>query len=219
MVSTFFESQWAIIGLIFAFFLFFGSIILVLEVVKEKHKISRDKAYWAGRKNSKKTPTTKTERATKDLTTVSEAKFVPWALLNRSEAKVFAALDAAVAARNDGWRVMAQVSLGEFLRSPDDEAFYAINSKRVDFALMDENCCVRHAIEYQGTGHHAGTTAAARDAVKKEALRKAGIGYHEVVAGHTTPAELKLLVEKLVPMGERPRAPSLAPMAVAKKVG
>lgn len=35
---------------------------------------------------------------------------------------------------------------------------------------------------------------------KKEALRKAGIGYHEVVAGHTTPAELKRLVEKLVPM-------------------
>ena len=42
-------------------------------------------------------------------------------------------------------------------------------------------------------------TAAARDAVKKEALRKAGIGYHEVVAGVTTPAELKRLVERLVP--------------------
>ena len=33
----------------------------------------------------------------------------------------------------------------------------------------------------------------------KEALRKAGVGYHEVVAGHTTPTELKRLVEKLVP--------------------
>jgi hypothetical protein len=43
---------------------------------------------------------------------------------------------------------------------------------------------------------------AARDAVKKEALRKAGIGYHEVVAGHTTPAELKRLVEKLAPAVE-----------------
>jgi hypothetical protein len=29
--------------------------------------------------------------------------------------------------------------------------------------------------------------------------RKAGIGYHEVVAGETTPAELRRLVEKLVP--------------------
>ena len=35
--------------------------------------------------------------------------------------------------------------------------------------------------------------------LKKEALRKAGIGYHEVVAGHTTPKELRLLVERLVP--------------------
>jgi hypothetical protein len=40
----------------------------------------------------------------------------------------------------------------------------------------------------------------ARDGVKEEALRKAGIGYHEVVAGwHTTAGELKRLVEKLVP--------------------
>ena len=41
-------------------------------------------------------------------------------------------------------------------------------------------------------------SAAARDAVKKEALRKAGIGYHEVVAGQTKPKELRRLVEKLV---------------------
>ena len=112
---------------------------------------------------------------------------------------MFAALDKAVIARNPGWQVMAQVSLGEFLASPDKDAFLAINSKRVDFALMDEQCCVRHAFEYQGNGHHLGTSAAARDAVKKEALRKAGIGYHEVVAGHTTPGELRALVEKLVP--------------------
>ena len=31
------------------------------------------------------------------------------------------------------------------------------------------------------------------------ALDKAGIGYHEVVAGHTTAGELRRLVEKLVP--------------------
>lgn len=95
---------------------------------------------------------------------------------------------------------MAQVSLGEFLSSRDKDAFLAVNSKRVDFALMDEKCCVRHALEYQGTGHHQGS-AAARDAVKKEALRKAGIGYHEIVAGHTTPSELRALVEKLVVSG------------------
>ncbi|MES2903370.1 MAG: hypothetical protein V4696_04215 [Pseudomonadota bacterium] len=37
--------------------------------------------------------------------------------------------------------------------------------------------------------------------MKKEALRRAGIGYHEVVAGVTTRAELKRLVERLVVEG------------------
>ena len=84
--------------------------------------------------------------------------------------------------------------------SPDPEAYACINSKRVDLLLVDDNCRARHALEYQGTGHHQGS-AAARDAVKKEALRKAGIGYHEVIAGHTTPSELRRLVERLVPGG------------------
>jgi hypothetical protein len=67
----------------------------------------------------------------------------------------------------------------------------------VDLLLVDEDCEPRHAIEYQGGGHHQGT-AAARDAVKREALRRAGVGYHEVVAGQTTPAELRRLIERIV---------------------
>lgn len=136
--------------------------------------------------------------AADQLKLVMKADFNSRALLNRPEAKVFKALDNAVIERNPNWQVMAQVSLGEFLSSPSRGAFFTVNSKRVDFALMDEKCCVIHALEYQGTGHHQGN-AAARDAVKKEALRKAGIGYHEIVAGHTTPADLRQLVEKLVP--------------------
>lgn len=104
---------------------------------------------------------------------------------------------------NPGWQVMAQVSLGEILRSVDAEAYSCINSKRVDLLLVDENCQPRHALEYQGHAHHQGS-AAARDAVKKEALRKAGIGYHEIVGGHTTPSELRRLVEKIV---QRPLPP------------
>jgi Protein of unknown function (DUF2726) len=146
----------------------------------------------------KGTPERATLDATEQLRCVMEADFTERLLLNRPEAAVFKALDAAVIARNPRWQVMAQVSIGEFLASQDQDAYLAVNSKRVDFALMDEACRVRHALEYQGAGHHQGS-AAARDAVKKEALRKAGIGYHEVVAGHTTPAELRRLVEKLVP--------------------
>ena len=52
-------------------------------------------------------------------------------------------------------------------------------------------------------------TAAARDAVKKEALRRAGVGYHEVVAGHTSPSELRRLVARLVdPPADAPRGSS-----------
>lgn len=190
-----------------------ASIGVAVERLVQKTDRKKRKAYWRGRnagRFGKKGPNLKTigaaerkqtdgtDMAAEQLKLVSKASFSSRSLLNRSEAKVFEALDKTVIARNPGWQVMAQVSLGEFLASPDKDAFLAVNSKRVDFALMDQNCRVVHALEYQGDGHHTGTSAAARDAVKKEALRKAGIGYHEVVAGHTTPSELRALVERLV---------------------
>ena len=175
------------------------------------------RAYWQGRRNSRQprgeaggfkrdfkavplkgTPERSLLDAAQQLRVVMQADFKQRPLLNKAEARVFKELDRLVIARNTGWQVMAQVSVGEFVMSADPEAHACINSKRVDLLLIDPDCHARHAIEYQGTGHHQGN-AAARDAVKKEALRKAGIGYHEVVAGHTTPKELRLLVEKLVP--------------------
>ena len=177
--------------------------------------------YWRGRRNSgqprreagrfkrdfkavplKGTPERSLLDAAQQLRVVMAAEFKPRPLLNKGEARVFAELDKLVCARNPGWQVMAQVSVGEFVKSDDPEAHSCINSKRVDLLLVDADCRARHALEYQGTGHHQGSSAA-RDAVKKEALRKAGIGSHEVVAGHTTPKELRLLVEKLVPAGTR----------------
>ena len=132
------------------------------------------------------------------------AEFSIQPLLNKSETRVFKELDRMVIACDPTWQVMAQVSLGEILRSKDSGAYSCINSKRVDLLLVDGDCLPRHAIEYQGGAHHQGT-AAARDAIKKEALRRAGIGYHEVVAGHTRPAELRKLVERLV-VGSAPSA-------------
>jgi hypothetical protein len=176
----------------------------------EKYFASLDRnqrrAYWRGRnwkrqrdrRMSERAPPYRGDLAAEQLKTVMKAKFRRRALLNKPEAKVFQSLDKIVIARNPGWQVMAQVSVGEFLACDDADAFACINSKRVDFVLMDEKCQACHALEYQGNGHHQGS-AAARDAVKKEALRKAGVGYHEIVAGHTTPGDLRQLVEKLVP--------------------
>ncbi|WP_373503327.1 DUF2726 domain-containing protein [Aestuariivirga sp.] len=135
--------------------------------------------------------------AADQLRIVMGASFSVQPVLNKSEARVFRELDRIVIDRNPKWQVMAQVSLGEILSCKDASAFKCINSKRVDLLLMDEDCQPRHAIEYQGAGHYQ-NTAAARDAVKREALRRAGIGYHEVISGHTTPSDLQRLVEKLV---------------------
>lgn len=142
-------------------------------------------------------PPSKITDAADQLRIVMAAEFQAQALLNRSEARVFRELDQYVLANNPGWQVMAQVSLGEILSCDNSAAYGCINAKRVDLLLVDEDCQPRHVLEYQGGGHYL-NDAAARDAVKREALRRAGIGYHEVVAGHTTPSDLKRLVEKLV---------------------
>ncbi len=120
--------------------------------------------------------------AAEQLRCVMAATFAKRPLLNRSETRVLAAAERAVHEIDAGWRVMAQVSLGEILASPDEAAYRAINSKRVDMLIITGAGEPLAAIEYQGKGHHQGS-AAARDAVKKEALRRAGIDYIEIKAG------------------------------------
>jgi Protein of unknown function (DUF2726) len=110
------------------------------------------------------------------LRLVRGARFEKRRLLSRSEAHVLYAAERAINTADLKWRVMAQVSLGEVLSSPDARAYSAINSKRVDLLVISRSGDPIAAIEYQGHGHYQGT-AAARDAVKKEALRKAGVRY------------------------------------------
>lgn len=203
--------------LLLALILALGAICgIAVERIGEKWNRAQRRAYW-GKRNGGKTrkdgqsrfgqfkavplkgsPERKALDAADQLRMVMDAEFKERPLLNRPEARLFRELGKLVAARNPEWQVMAQVCVGEFIASDDAEAYACINSKRVDLLLVDGDCRARHAIEYQGSGHHLGTDAAARDAVKKEALRKAGIGYDEVVAGKTTPSDLKRLVEKVV---------------------
>jgi hypothetical protein len=105
-------------------------------------------------------------------------------LLNHSEYRVFAIVESEIEAHRTGHRVFAQTSLGEILTSKSHDAFHSINSKRVDILVVDRAGWPILAIEYQGDGHYLGT-AAARDAVKKEALRKAGVRYVEFSPGDT----------------------------------
>lgn len=118
---------------------------------------------------------------------VAQIGFQKTRLLNKEEYRALIQLEAAAAEAGAGFRVMAQTNLGEFLR-PDpsapptlkSEAQGATNSKRVDFLIIDRSGYPVLAVEVQGSGHHIGKTAFMRDAVKREALRKAGIPLLEV---------------------------------------
>jgi hypothetical protein len=139
---------------------------------------------------------TPTDIAAEQLKAVMQANFQSRPLLNSKEMRVFAAIEKLLETETVDWRVMAQVSLGEIVGSPDNSAYMAINSKRVDLLLVDGAGMPLHAIEYQGAGHHQ-AHAAVRDAVKKEALRRAGIGYEEVNEGDKL-EDLRALITKLV---------------------
>lgn len=104
-----------------------------------------------------------------------------------------------------GYRLMAQTSLGEILRpiagtNPDQrqQAFTAINSKRLDFAIFDRLGHLVAAIEYLGKGHCA-SHSFMRDAVKRAALRKAGVPFIELPADITETSLRSRLAEALPP--------------------
>jgi hypothetical protein len=111
-------------------------------------------------------------------------------LMNRSEFRVFEELERLVVNCQTGHRLFSQVPLGEVMR-PDQtsgnpalrrKAFQEINSKRVDFILIDRAGFPTIAIEYQGGGHYQGN-AIKRDHIKREAFRKIGVPFMEVIAG------------------------------------
>jgi hypothetical protein len=110
---------------------------------------------------------------------VMRAEFHKKKTMNKSEYQVFRTIEQEVRSINQGYRVFAQTSLGEIIGSDDGRAFNSINSKRVDILIIDPWGYPAAVFEYQGRGHYQGD-AAARDAVKKEALRKAGVAYVEV---------------------------------------
>ena len=190
-----------------------GAVIgISVERLVERQRNTERRAYWRGRNANRAkhvtgrngsresmpagTPERATLSAAEQLRRVMEARFKPRALLNKPERRLLACIDKVLVEECPGWRTMGQVSLGEILWSDDKDAFWAINAKRVDLLIVDADCRPLHAIEFQGSGHHLGPETAARDAVKKEALRRAGIGYVEVVTGNT-PSEVREIVRKL----------------------
>ncbi|MCC1480722.1 DUF2726 domain-containing protein [Roseibaca sp. Y0-43] len=118
------------------------------------------------------------------LRAITSAKFQRKRLMNQTEFTVFRAVESVLPF---GYRLMAQTSLGEVLGATktsdpiaDRRAHASINSKRLDIAVIDRAGFVALAIEVQGAGHYGKHTTFIRDAVKREALRRAGIPMLEV---------------------------------------
>ena len=91
-----------------------------------------------------------------------------------------------------------QVALGEVLRHQSRYCYSAINSKRVDFLLVNKGFWPLAAIEVQGTGHSLGTTSEQRDTVKKDALESAGVAYIPLDLSSTDPAHINAVVEQIM---------------------
>lgn len=85
--------------------------------------------------------------------------------------------------RGNDYLLFPQVSLGEVLRTKSHLGRSAINSKRVDFVIVDKKGYVMMALEYQGSGHYLNRSdTLKRDHIKRMALEKAGIVMLEVPA-------------------------------------
>jgi len=129
---------------------------------------------------------------TDQLSKVTHSNFFRKRVMNASEYALFKIVEQAMPSIDGRCRVFAQTSLGEIIGSNDAEAHACINSKRIDIAVIGHNGEVVAAIEFQGGGHFQ-NNAAVRDAVKKEALRKAGIRYIEIFEGYSIETVKQLL--------------------------
>ena len=124
--------------------------------------------------------------AATQLRAVMSAGFARKRVMHRDEYRVFRLVEQEVQSNWRGCRVFSQTALGEVIESRDRNAHAAINSKRADVLVVDGSGLPMLAVEFQGKGHYQ-ADAAARDAVKREALRRAGVEYLEV--HHHTPQE------------------------------
>lgn len=134
-------------------------------------------------------PSERLGEPTAQMEFISKVDFEPRPLLNKSEYRILRILEEVSRDTPGGHRVMAQTSLGEVLapqsasapQEARDLAFRSINSKRLDFVVIDAYGMPVLAVEYQGPGHYT-EKSFMRDAVKREVLRKAGIRLLEVPA-------------------------------------
>ena len=158
-----------------------AQLIAALRKPERRHRRSeRSQPRWTPNLRSVSTGDPQADTAARQMAAVAAADFSLRPILNKSEHRLFLALERVVRDM-PGHRLFAQIALGEVIGSDTDDGYRAVSAKRLDFAIVDRSGRLARAIEYQGRGHYDSKTYM-RDAVKREALRKAGIALIEVPA-------------------------------------
>lgn len=164
--------------------------VLCLVFLRPRRRAS---AKWRGPRRADHPAALNLSDPKDQIAAVARVSFERCQIMNRGEFALYRVLEDQIAQFGGRYRLMAQTSLGELIKpsaagaQPHDlsAAHASINSKRLDFAIIDRNGLLALAIEFQGSGHHLGEKAFMRDAVKREALRKAGVQMMEVETGWT----------------------------------
>lgn len=169
-------------------------LILLGGIFKKKKKQRKSTSY-----NHKITPIiseSQLEKKSDHLDLAMKHHYKRKPLMNYSEFQLFKALNQLLTHSNyQEFRLFSQVSMGEFIEAEERSAHFAINNKRVDFLIIDKKGYPVIVIEYQGEGHYQ-ENAAKRDAVKREACRKAGVLFFEFFP-HYGKSELQLIKDGL----------------------
>lgn len=124
------------------------------------------------------------------MNAVLQVNFQLKPILNKEEYRLLPILDEIIEYLGTDYRLIMQASMGEPITpsartaEAKERARRSVNSKRLDFAIIDRAGLLQLAIEYQGSGHYQ-KNAFARDAVKREALRRAGVHMLEIHQDHT----------------------------------
>jgi len=131
----------------------------------------------------------------RELRLVNDARFVQRRLLSDNLEQVIIALDRMIGELDLDWRVLARVELTEIIDVSDTETRAAIGGQCVDLLIISGTLMPLAAVEYQALGQIREDNVV-RAAIKREALRRADIGYIEVRAD-TSPEDLFRMVQRL----------------------
>jgi hypothetical protein len=175
LLATLLETALSPFGLVFLLPL------LKLVPLRRLRKGLQARAASAGRADRRARATTAAARDEPPITAAAGCRIERVPVLNGEERKIAARLDALLKESDGRFRLLAQVSMDEFLSvrgGRDEKTRFAVRGrfaqKRVDFLIVDAAFEPVVAIEYQGSGHRSGDWEK-RDAAKREVLRSAGL--------------------------------------------